>query len=1048
MVEEDVRFNPFPGLRPFDEDEDYLFFGREQQIDELLTKLRTTRFLSVVGTSGSGKSSLVKCGLLPGLYGGFMAGTSSSWRICTFRPGTSPITNLSEALAQPGVLYDHLNPEDEDDIRMHASLLSATLRRSKRGVIDAVTEARLPKDENLLLVVDQFEELFRYSRLEKQQSSEERQSVAFVKLLLDAALQREQNIFVVITMRSDFLGDCTQFRGLPEAINQGQYLIPRMTRQQMKEAITGPVAVGGAEISSVLATRLLNDVGDDMDQLPVLQHALMRTWDRWEFDHEEGEPLDLRHYEAIGTMKEALSQHADEIFEELGTDELREACELIFKAITEKSEGGRGIRRPTPVPELLEITGLSQAQLVAVVEAFRKPGRRFLMPPPLEAIGEESVIDISHESLMRVWGRLMDWVNEEMVSAERYKELAKRAEKWHGLGTVDLLRDPELQLMINWRDTQKPTEAWARRFRELQYETAMVYLKVSEERRQQHEERLRRERRRRFRLIAGVALLLLIALIMSLFSYFDAVKARKAAQRQEVFANIAKGWAELSAEAADRAYRNAEVEKLKANRARERAEELFSENQTLLVDARKERKNAEEAKGRAEDERNKAELEGISADLFSVDAMLAEVDARYAQVATLKSLQETERLRSLAESHKLGNDALQLMEEGKLEEGAWLALEANEINEDNDGPLVNQEIYNALDQAHKESEVPEAYEFAIGSAEQGKYDARALAYNEAHGFIAAANDGGIVEIRDQEFNKLSAIEVGVPVRSMAWSKNGETLLIGLRNGQALSLKVDLTKPINYDLSGQVREQLANVPSVQEVRTLVLGSKEYAVICTPWELRVATLAQPNQTLLNWKPDSIPLLTTLVVDETIYVGNNGEVVALKPKAEGESLSWGSQQALSLAITEKELFRVSALAYHNGKMAIGSNTGTLWVLPLNNGFAGLDSAAIANGRFRKHQASITQLNFHPDGHQLLSTSMDQSARIWPAEFWTGQQNGREQSDVLLLPVHTGWVWDGIYIQGGKYVLTAGQDHYVRRWFSETQDLAEQVAIIYPRP
>ena len=117
-----------------------------------------------------------------------------------------------------------------------------------------------------------------------------------MKLLLEATDQREVPIYVVITMRSDFLGDCAQFRDLPAALNDGQYLIPRMTRDQRREAITGPVAVGGATIAPRLVQRLLNDVGDDPDHLPVLQHALMRTWEAWQSEGRPEAPIDLQHY--------------------------------------------------------------------------------------------------------------------------------------------------------------------------------------------------------------------------------------------------------------------------------------------------------------------------------------------------------------------------------------------------------------------------------------------------------------------------------------------------------------------------------------------------------------------------------------------------------------------------------------------------------------------------------------------------------------------------------------------------------------------------------
>jgi hypothetical protein len=133
------------------------------------------------------------------------------------------------------------------------------------------------------------------------------------KLFLEAIRQKSAPIYVVLTMRADYLGDCAQFRNLPEAINEGQYLIPRMTREQLRAAITGPVAVGGAcgdtgagKITPRLVNRLLNDVGDHPDQLPILQQALTRTWDYWAQHRKDDEPIDLHHYEAIGSMAKAL----------------------------------------------------------------------------------------------------------------------------------------------------------------------------------------------------------------------------------------------------------------------------------------------------------------------------------------------------------------------------------------------------------------------------------------------------------------------------------------------------------------------------------------------------------------------------------------------------------------------------------------------------------------------------------------------------------------------------------------------------------------------
>ena len=235
-----IPVNPFPGLRPFDFDESHLFFGREGQSESLIDKLSRTHFLAVVGTSGSGKSSLVRAGFLPALYGGFMTSAGSGWRVAIMRPGNDPIGNLARALNAPDVFGSDI----DENAAIQTAMAEATLRRGSLGLVDAIRQAVMPEDENLLVVVDQFEEIFRFARVAEGEAYGNA-AAGFVKLLLEASGQREIPIYVVLTMRSDYLGDCSQFWELPEAINESQYLIPRLTRDQLREAITGPVAVGG-----------------------------------------------------------------------------------------------------------------------------------------------------------------------------------------------------------------------------------------------------------------------------------------------------------------------------------------------------------------------------------------------------------------------------------------------------------------------------------------------------------------------------------------------------------------------------------------------------------------------------------------------------------------------------------------------------------------------------------------------------------------------------------------------------------------------------------
>jgi WD40 repeat protein len=359
-----------------------------------------------------------------------------------------------------------------------------------------------------------------------------------VNLILEVKERANCRIYVVLTMRSDFLGDCTQFPGLAEAINAGQYLVPRMTRDERRAAIEGPIGVGGAEISPVLLTRLVNDVGDNPDQLSILQHALNRTWALWQEQGGKG-PLDLPHYEAIGTMAHALDQHAEQAYAELGTTRQQQICEKLFKALTDKATDPRGVRRPTTLDELCALTDASAAEVADVIAVFRDPSRSFLMPPAGEVLKAETVIDISHESLMRVWQRLIKWADEEAQSAQSYRRLADATEL-HAAGSASLWRDPELQLALDWREKNRPNEAWAARYHP-GFMTAMHFLTDSSEardaeraerERQRERERKAAQRMRRLAIASGGAAV--VAAIFAVVAYQKQTEAQNYLRKVQI----------------------------------------------------------------------------------------------------------------------------------------------------------------------------------------------------------------------------------------------------------------------------------------------------------------------------------------------------------------------------------------------------------------------------------------------------------------------------------------------------------------------------------
>lgn len=503
---------PYPGLRPFLAEESDIFFGRERQTDQLLARLAAGRFLAVVGPSGCGKSSLVAAGLLPALATGFMVRAGSHWQIASFRPGGRPMRRLAEALVALG-LPDRARAEGSDA----AAYLEAALRRGPRSLVEIVRGSELPADANLLVLVDQFEELFRYA------ASDDREEVhAFVSLLLATASAPDERIYVVLTMRSDFLGDCAPYQGLPEAINAGLFLTPRLTRDEAAACIRGPARVFEADVAPGLVNRLLNDFGPDPDQLPLLQHALMRMWASHQEDRLAGRPvvLDVPEYERIGGLDHALSRHADDVLTALSPDD-QGVAEQMFRRLSDCETGRRDQRAPAPVGEIAALAGVDPRTVIRVADAFRRPDRCFLTPRADVPLNADSVLDVSHESLLRKWDSAKRWIADEAEGVVLYRQLVAGALEWRR-GQGALLLPPKLDRALAWHE--RTSERWARRYgKEGDFEAVSAWLDESGRAWEQGRRQRRRARWQRVGLV-GLATVVLAGAIGGLGYYLGCIR--------------------------------------------------------------------------------------------------------------------------------------------------------------------------------------------------------------------------------------------------------------------------------------------------------------------------------------------------------------------------------------------------------------------------------------------------------------------------------------------------------------------------------------------
>jgi WD40 repeat protein/DNA-binding SARP family transcriptional activator len=461
---------PYLGLQTFEERDAPWFFGRSADVTRLLDRLAGTRLLAVLGASGSGKSSLVRAGLVPALRRGAIPG-SDTWAVLVLRPGVDPMGALADGLLEldPRLAHDEtVSRLGADDGALH-DLVEAALRDR-------------PGTDRVLVVVDQLEELFTLCR-----DAETRRR--FLAMLATAATAREGRTIVLVTLRADFYQHLPAHPSFADLASSNQFLVTPMDEVGLAEAIEGPARAAGLVTDPGLTQTVLRDVARRPGALPLLGHALLELW-----EHRRDGRLTLESYLATGGVEGAVAHRAEQVYGGLSSEEQAVARRVLLR-LTQPGEGTADTRRRTSLTELIRHPS-DRTAVERVVDLLI--GARLLTSggPP----DREPHVEVSHESLITGWPRLRHWIEEDRAGLLIHRRLTEAATEWERLGRDEgtLYRGAPLA----------EAAAWAEREPEAANSLERAFLGAS--RRAQQAER--RGRVRRLRLTAaGLGLGLLVA---------------------------------------------------------------------------------------------------------------------------------------------------------------------------------------------------------------------------------------------------------------------------------------------------------------------------------------------------------------------------------------------------------------------------------------------------------------------------------------------------------------------------------------------------------
>lgn len=1074
------RICPYPGLRPFNEEESIFFKGREEHIDKIISQLQEKKFLMVTGASGDGKSSIIYAGLIPRSRAGFFKTRFNNWLVVDFRPERAPLTHLSRALNT----YLEFEKEKvlEEELSYGFSSLVEIYKKSE-FYIDTASESYLNADSdkkqelknkgaNLLILVDQFEELFTNAE-NFNNSRPSLQAITLINLIIETTRIAESEnlpIYIVCTMRSDYIGDCAAFKGLPELIVYSQFFVPRLKRQEIHRAILEPAKLSGNKINNRLIERLINELGDGLDQLPILQHALNRIWKTHVDDG--ADEMDIIHYAKVGglegsllppdqqklfmawylqqpfykqkflesaSLTNVLNAHARELFEtaveyckqhiqrDISKREAHEILQKIFTCLT-KINDSRAVRNRSSVLEIKQIVGgnLDNRLIEGLVNVYREPENTLLKPfirdsDKSKHLDDSDILDITHESLIRNWTELVNWTKQDHENTLVLNDLKKQVERWEQKKRSKdyLLTTGSLSYFKTWYEATQPNAHLVAKYdagnsgsvQKLNTASLFVasvsdFLKISEA-------AIKRKRKT----IIGITTL--IAIVLMGFTYLAYMERNKAVAQQQIADQKSKE-AKTSEQQALKSESEAVKAKNTALSLKEKAEisERLALNAKLQAErsrqealsakalAETEKKNAQEQRDVAKKEKANAEQEKTKAEQEKTKAELAELKSR-----KLKLLSIAQNLALKSALYKKNKEL-----------GGQLAVQAYVFHKKNGGTTEDPVIYEGLRNAY--TTLDSNKHTVLGAIQ---LEPRTLV--ERAGKIISVDIEG--KLYSHDFNTTSVKMLGQvkytsPINTLFFSSTGDYLITGHDNYAVCLWNIkDLldgkdTKVTDFKEFKGHRGVIRSVYLNENRKYLITGGKD-------------------STLIRWNledPKHLPertFKTFSAVRTLLYLNEKCTVVALE---DGKILCRESSLMDNEIIYRQFSAKPLCLAYNKNKnnVLVGFSDGTLKLFDLNDKILNLSKFA----EFKAQSTAIELITINKDFSLLATAAADKTIKLYNATAFF--ENNSAVGSSTELKNHNSKVKSLIFTNDNK-IIAGCTDRTVRLWETSGEKLVEKI-------
>lgn len=995
----DFTKNPFPGLRSFEIKDAQYFFGREKQIDEVVEKLNEFKFTAVLGPAGSGKSSLIKAGVIPEILSDSKL---INWDYSIFSPENNPLENFYNSIQNLAAKYiEEFEHED----------FERKIVENQNYIHTVINQISDISNKNILIYIDQFEDIFFYSDKSEKNTLN---SQLFIKNLIEIVENKNNNFYVLTSLKSDYLSYSRDFEGLVEIINIGHYLIPKLSHKQKVEAITKPFELSNLRVSKDLVEKISKDLEIQENQLLILQHTMMRTWDYHRKNFPESNTIEIEHYYAIGGADNSINNHADEIFQNLESEKNKNLAEKIFKSLILVKNDNTISRNSVLLSDICDISGGKTSDVVKILDTFRLNNIAFIQPTINEELNEESIVRISRDIIIEKWNTFVTWIEEEKKSVQIYKSISLTAGLYQE-GKAKHLVNPELQQGLNWLKINNPNVYWAKQY-DPYFERAVNFIHYSkkeyEAEIEANEKKQQRDvkRFRNFAIILGVAslvsiLFLLFALSLSYEAQNSEKQARineKKALEEKLIAADREKDAVTSQKIAEQQKLIAEQQKLIANRERENA--LIQKDS-----ARKSEKRAKIAEEIAINLRDSAiflkEKAEDNESIAVVNANIAQVNESIAVFQRLRA----EDLRKISIAKSLAANAVKIKKiSGKKIDtlSRNLAILSYLFMQNVDVDTVDADIFTALSVTGNNVK-----EFKIS---QNHIDAvrDIKVFSNGKNFVTCSDDGTAkiwntenytnenyvqdLKIDNNQKNNLRCLDI---------SPDEDKIVSGSTKGEIFIWKdINISSIFNNKTSINAEEQSIHTGIVNDI--LFINNDTLLTISDDKKITRISLSVNFKVDTLKKFDSEPVCFSESLDgKYVAVGLQTGDIFIYDKEEFKRSDNNISQYIIIPTKEK----ITAMTFVKGnKIAVGNSSNEVKIFEIET--------TNLYKTITDHSSGINKLAYNKKLELLASGSYDGTIKIWDVNNY--------DKDPFDIDDYSFWIYSICFSENGELLFVASAD------------------------